>query len=142
MSHELPLSPRSRHWLSLVAASAALLPTRTGERWFLHLTPNIPHARTTTLQVRWANPHWQLLSISNAEDGPSMGHPIEELSFDAERQCFWYCQGGPVTAQEQPHILARFLTELQHACTRRGFTVESDPLHHEEPLDAQTTDSR
>lgn len=142
MSHELPLSPRSRHWLSLVAASAALAPTHPGERWFLHLTPNIPHAKTTTMQVRWSDTHWQLLSITNAEDGPSMDSPIEELSFDAERRSFWYCQGGPVTEQEQPHVLARFLTELQHTCTRRGFTVESDPLHQEEPRDAQATDSR
>lgn len=93
MPHELPLSPHSRHWLSLVAASAALHPTHLGERWLLHLTPNTPHAKTTTMQVRWADTHWQLRCISNAGDWLSMDHPVNELCFDAERRGFWYSQG-------------------------------------------------
>ena len=142
MSYELPLSPSSRHWLNLVAGSAALHPSHPGERWFLHLTPNAPHAKTTTMQVRWLDTHWQLLSISNAGDWPNMHDPIDELCFDSERRRFWVCQGGPVTAQAQSRVLTRFLTDLQRTCTHHGFTVESDPLHQEEPQDAQATNNR
>ncbi|MCX4103195.1 hypothetical protein OR620_05275 [Aeromonas hydrophila] len=42
MTNELPLSHTSRQWLGLVAAKAKLLPTRQGERWLLHLTPDSP----------------------------------------------------------------------------------------------------
>ena len=52
MTNELPLSHFSRQWLGLVAAKAKLQPTRQGERWLLHLTPDSPPARTVTLQVR------------------------------------------------------------------------------------------
>ncbi|MFB2860922.1 hypothetical protein ACE1BV_00310 [Aeromonas hydrophila] len=44
MTNELPLSHTSRQWLGLVAAKAKLQPTRQGERWLLHLTPDSPHA--------------------------------------------------------------------------------------------------
>lgn len=138
MPHELPLSSCSRHWLSLMADNAALHPTQSGERWLLHLTPDTPHAKTTTMQLRWSGTHWQLLSISNAGDWPCMNRPIEELSFDSEHNRFWYCQGGPVTAQVQPHVLTNFLTELRRTCLHDGFTVESDPLQ-KRPLDAQAT---
>ncbi|MGL4754047.1 MAG: hypothetical protein ACRCXB_16880, partial [Aeromonadaceae bacterium] len=68
MTNELPLSHTSCQWLGLVAAKAKLIPTRQGERWLLHLTPNSPHARTVTLHLRWSGMQWQLLSLTNAED--------------------------------------------------------------------------
>lgn len=142
MSYELPLSPSSRHWLNLVAVSAALAPTHHGERWLLHLTPNTPQAKTTTMQVRWSGTHWQLLSISNAGDWLCMHHPVDELCIDPKRNCFWHCQAGPVSLSERPRVLAGFLTDLQRTCTHCDFTVEIHPLPQQEAQDAQTTDSR
>ncbi|MEH8202705.1 hypothetical protein Q7I36_14850 [Aeromonas veronii] len=40
MTNELPLSHTSRQWLGLIAAKAKLQPTRHGEHWLLHLTPD------------------------------------------------------------------------------------------------------
>ena len=68
MSQELALSHYSRQWLGQIAANAKLTPTRSGQRWLLHLTPDRPQTRTVTLKVRWSGVQWQLLTISNAED--------------------------------------------------------------------------
>ncbi len=48
MIQELALSHYSRQWLGLIAAHAKLTPTRSGQRWLLHLTPESPLARTVT----------------------------------------------------------------------------------------------
>ena len=37
MSQELALSHYTRQWLGRVATSAKLTPTRSGQRWLLHL---------------------------------------------------------------------------------------------------------
>ncbi|WP_323083276.1 MULTISPECIES: hypothetical protein [Aeromonas] len=129
MNHELPLSPYSRQWLGLIAASAGIHPQRSGERWLLHLTPSYPGAKTITAQIRWHSTHWQLLSISNAGDWPSMSELVDEICFDSKRHCYWRCQAGPVSPQEQTQVLARFVADLQRSCTNRGFAVERDPLH-------------
>ena len=142
MTNELPLSHYSRQWLGLVAAKAKLQPTRQGERWLLHLTPDSPHARTVTLQVRWSGVQWQLLSITNAEDWHTMSQLVDELCVDPKRRFFWRCQAGPVPLTEQPRVLGSFLSDLQRTCTNRGYTVESDPFPPEEVQDAQTTNSR
>ena len=135
MTQELALSPYSRQWLGLLAASAGIHPHCNGERWLLHLTPSYPGAKTITAQIRWHDTHWQLLSISNAEDWPSMSQSVDEICVDPKRRCFWHCQAGPVPLTEQPRVLASFLADLQRSCTNRGFTVESDPLPQEEAVD-------
>ncbi|WP_287866502.1 hypothetical protein [Aeromonas sp.] len=142
MTDELPLSHTSRKWLGLVTAKAKLQPTRQGERWLLHLTPDGPHARTVTLHLRWAGVQWQLLSLTNAEDWRTMSQPVDEICVDPKCQCFWRCQAGPVPHSEQPRVLGSFLSDLQRTCTNHGYRVESDPLPQEEAHDAQTTDSR
>ncbi|MFQ1835895.1 hypothetical protein [Aeromonas veronii] len=142
MTNELPLSHTSRQWLGRVAISAKLTPTRSGQRWLLHLTPDSPPARTVTLQVRWSGVQWQLLSLTNAEDWRSMSQPRDEICVDPTRRCFWRCQAGPVSLTEQPRVLASFLADLQRTCTHHGYRVESDPLPQEEARDAQTSDSR
>ncbi|MNG89921.1 hypothetical protein D3C79_488040 [compost metagenome] len=141
MTNELPLSHYSRQWLGLVAAKAKLIPTRQGERWLLHLTPDSPNALTVTLQVSWCGMQWQLLTISNAQDWHTMSQPIDEICVDPKRHCFWRCQAGPVSLSERPRVLADFLAHLQRTCTHHGFTVESDPLPQQETLDATTSDS-
>ncbi|HHQ4443880.1 TPA: hypothetical protein ACSP1O_003848 [Aeromonas veronii] len=142
MTNELPLSHTSRQWLGLVAANAKLQPTRQGERWLLHLTPDSPPARTVTLQVRWSGVQWQLLSLTNAEDWRTMSHPVDEICMDPKRRCFWRSQAGPVSLSEQPRVLASFLADLQRTCIHHGYRVESDPLPQEEANYAQETDSR
>ncbi|HHQ4763137.1 hypothetical protein ACEUD2_03090 [Aeromonas veronii] len=142
MTNELPLSHISRQWLGLVAANAKLQPTRQGERWLLHLTPDSPPARTVTLQVRWSGVQWQLLSLTNAEDWRTMSHPVDEICMDPKRRCFWRSQAGPVSLSEQPRVLASFLADLQRTCIHHGYRVESDPLPQEEANYAQETDSR
>ncbi|MFM5191455.1 hypothetical protein ACLH0M_18255 [Aeromonas media] len=57
MNNELPLSPYSRQWLGLIAASAGIHPHSNDERWLLHLTPNCPVARAITVQIRWYGTH-------------------------------------------------------------------------------------
>ena len=142
MSQELALSHYSRQWLGRVATSAKLTPTRSGQRWLLHLTPDSPPARTVTLQVRWSGVQWQLLSLTNAEDWHTMSQPVDEICIDPKRSCFWRSQAGPVSLSEQPRVLASFLADLQRTCTNHGYRVESDPLPQEETHDVQTTDSR
>ena len=142
MSQELALSHYSRQWLGYVAACAKLTPTRSGQRWLLHLTPGSKQARTVTLQVRWSGVQWQLLSLTNAEDWRTMSQPVDEICVDPTRRCFWRCQAGPVSLTEQPRVLASFLADLQRTCTNHGYRVESDPLPQEETHDVQTTDSR
>ncbi|WP_323947951.1 hypothetical protein [Aeromonas caviae] len=139
MTNELPLSQTSRQWLGLVVAK--LQPTRQGERWLLHLTPDSTNARTVTFQVRWSGVQWQLLSLTNAEDWRTMSKPEDEICVDPKRRCFWRCQAGPVPLSEQPRVLASFLADLQRTCTNRGYRVESDLLPQEEVDDAKTTDS-
>lgn len=128
MTQELALSPYSRLWLGLIAASAGIHPHHSGERWLLHLTPSYLGANTITLQIRWYATHWQLLSISNAGDWPSMSELVNEICVDPKRNCFWSCQAGPVSLTEQPRVLASFLADLQRRYTNRGFSVESNPL--------------
>lgn len=128
MTHELPLSPYSRQWLGLIAASAGIHLQHDGERWLLYLTPSYPGARTITAQIRWHATHWQLLSISNAGDWPSMIQPVDEICFDSRSRSYWRCQTGPVSPLEQTQVLARYMADLQRSCTNRGFTVESEPL--------------
>jgi len=135
MSQELALSHYSRQWLGRVATSAKLTPTRSGQRWLLHLTPDSPQARTITLQVRWSGAQWQLLSLSNAEDWHTMSQPIDEICIDPKRCCFWRCQAGPVPLNEQPRVLASFLADLQRICINRGYRVESDPIQQQENKD-------
>ena len=142
MTQELALSHYSRQWLGRVATSAKLTPTRSGQRWLLHLTPDNTQARTVTLQVRWSGVQWQLLSLTNAEDWRTMSQPIDEICVDPTRHCFWRSQAGPVSLTEQPRVLASFLADLQRTCTNHGYRVESDPLPQEETHDVQTTDSR
>ena len=135
MSKELALSHYSRQWLGRVATSAKLTPTRSGQRWLLHLTPDSPPARTVTLQVRWSGVQWQLLSLTNAEDWHTMSQPSDEICIDPERRCFWRCQEGPVPLTEQPRVLASFLADLQRICIHRGYAVESDPIPDKETED-------
>lgn len=135
MTNELQLSHYSRQWLG------QLQPTRKGERWLLHLTPNDPHARTVTLHLRWSGVRWQLISLTNAGDH-TMSQPVDEICVDPKRQCFWRCQAGPAPLSEQPRVLGRFLSDLQRTCIHHGYRIESDPLPQEEAHDAQTTDSR
>ncbi|MGN5183399.1 hypothetical protein ACTG1Y_14370 [Aeromonas veronii] len=135
MSQELALSHNTRQWLGRVATSAKLTPTRCGQRWLLHLTPDSPPARTVTLQVRWSGAQWQLLSLSNAEDWRTMSQPIDEICIDPKRRCFWRCQAGPVPLNEQPHVLASFLADLQRICINRGYRVESDPIQQQKNKD-------
>ena len=40
MSQELALSHYTRQWLGQVAANAKIPPTRSSQRWLLHLTPD------------------------------------------------------------------------------------------------------
>ncbi|MGU5528627.1 hypothetical protein [Aeromonas caviae] len=128
MIKELALSHYSRQWLGRVATSAKLTPTRSGQRWLLHLTPGSPQARTVTLQVRWSGAQWQLLTLTNAEDRHTMNQPVDEICIDPQRSCFWHCQAGPVPLSEQPRVLANFLSDLQRICIHRGYAVESDPI--------------
>lgn len=134
MTHELPLSPYSRQWLGLIAASAGIHPHRDGERWLLHLTPSYPGSKTITAQIRWHSTHWQLFSISNAGDWPSMSQPVDEIYIDPKHSCFWRCQAGPVSPQKQTQVLARFVVDLQRSCANRGFTVERDLIHDNMPI--------
>ncbi|MDH1994326.1 hypothetical protein [Aeromonas caviae] len=142
MTNELPLSHTSRQWLGLVVAKAKLQPTRQGERWLLHLTPDSPPARTVTLQVRWSGVQWQLLSLTNAEDWRTMSQPVDEICIDPTRRCFWRSQAGPVPLSEQPRVLGSFLSDLQRVCIHHGYRVESDPFPPEEAHDAQPSDRR
>ena len=135
MTQELALSHYSRQWLGRVATSAKLTPTRSGQRWLLHLTPDSPQARTVTLQVRWSGVQWQLLSLTNAEDWHTMSQPRDEICIDPKRSCFWRCQAGPVSLTDQPRVLASFLTDLQRICIHRGYRVESDPIEQQENKD-------
>ncbi|AEB51166.1 hypothetical protein B565_3131 [Aeromonas veronii B565] len=135
MSQGLALSHYSRQWLGHVATSAKLIPIRSGQRWLLHLTPDSPQARTVTLQVRWSNAQWQLLSLSNAEDWYTMSQPRDEICIDPKQSCFWQCQAGPVPLSEQPRVLANFLADLQRICIHRGYAVESDPIPDKETED-------
>ena len=135
MSQELALSHYSRQWLGYVAACAKLTPTRSGQRWLLHLTPDSPQASTVTLQVRWSGAQWQLLSLTNADDWHTMSQPRDEICIDPKRNCFWRCQAGPVALTEQPRILASFLADLQRICIHRGYAVESDPITDKESED-------
>ncbi|WP_080602626.1 hypothetical protein [Aeromonas hydrophila] len=141
MTNELPLSHYSRQWLGQVAAKAKLQPTRQGERWLLHLTPDDPHARTVTLHLRWSGVRWQLLSLTNAGDH-TMSQPVDEICVDPTHRCFWRSQAGPVSLSEQPRVLAGFLADLQRTCTHHGYHVQSDSLPQEEARDAQTSYSR
>ena len=142
MTDELPLSLTSRKWLGLVTAKAKLQPTRQGERWLLHLTPDCPHARTVTLHLRWSGVQWQLLSLTNAEDWRTMSQPVDEICVNPTRRCFWRSQAGPVPLSEQPRVLRSFLSALQRTCIHHGYRVESDSLPQEEARDAQTSDRR
>ena len=135
MRQELALSHYTRQWLGRVATSAKLTPTRSGQRWLLHLTPDSPHIRTVTLQVRWSGVQWQLLSLTNAEDWHTMSQPRDEICIDPKRNCFWRCQAGPVSLTDQPRVLASFLTDLQRICIHRGYRVESDPIEQQENKD-------
>ena len=135
MSQELALSHYTRQWLGRVATSAKLTPTRSGQRWLLHLTPDSPHIRTVTLQVRWSGAQWQLLSLSNADDWRTMSQTVDEICIDPKRNCFWHCQAGPVPLTEQPRVLASFLADLQRICIHRGYAVESDPIPDKETED-------
>ena len=135
MSQELALSHYSRQWLGHVASNAKLTPIRSGQRWLLHLTPDSPHIRTVTLQVRWSGVQWQLLSLTNAEDWHTMSQPRDEICIDPKRSCFWRCQAGPVSLTDQPRVLASFLTDLQRICIHRGYRVESDPIEQQENKD-------
>ena len=135
MSQELALSHYTRQWLGRVATGAKLTPTRSGQRWLLHLTPDSPHIRTVTLQVRWSGVQWQLLSLTNAEDWHTMSQPRDEICIDPKRSCFWRCQAGPVSLTDQPRVLASFLTDLQRICIHRGYRVESDPIEQQENKD-------
>lgn len=135
MSQELALSHYSRQWLGRVATSAKLTPTRSGQLWLLHLTPDSPHIRTVTLQVRWSGVQWQLLSLTNAEDWHTMSQPRDEICIDPKCSCFWRCQAGPVSLTDQPRVLASFLTDLQRICIHRGYRVESDPIEQQENKD-------
>ena len=128
MSQELALSHYSRQWLGQVAANAKLTPTSSGQRWLLHLTPDSPPARTVTLQVSWSGVQWQLISITNADDGRTMSQPKDEICIDPKHSCFWRCQEGPVSLTDQPRVLASFLADLQRICIHRGYAVESDPI--------------
>ncbi|EKP0315230.1 MULTISPECIES: hypothetical protein [Aeromonas] len=132
MSQELALSHYSRQWLGQVAANAKLTPTRSGQRWLLHLTPDSPPARTVTLQVRWSGVQWQLLSITNADDWRTMSQMVDEICIDPKRRCFWRSQAGPVPLTEQPRVLASFLADLQRTCINRGYAVESDHIPDKE----------
>ncbi|MFB2830095.1 hypothetical protein ACE1BS_10815 [Aeromonas jandaei] len=135
MSHELALSHYSRQWLGQVAANAKITPTRSGQRWLLHLTPDSPQASSLTLQVRWSGMQWQLLSISNAEDWRTMSQPRDEICIDPKRRYFWRCQEGPVSLTDQPRVLASFLADLQRICIHRGYAVESDSIADKESED-------
>jgi hypothetical protein len=135
MIQELALSHYSRQWLGRVATSAKLTPTRSGQRWLLHLTPDSPPTRTVTLQVRWSGVQWQLLSLTNAEDWHTMSQPRDEICIDPKRSCFWRCQAGPVPLSERPRVLANFLSDLQRICIHRGYRVESDPIQQQENKD-------
>lgn len=132
MSQELALSHYSRQWLGQVAASAELTPTRSGQRWLLHLTPDSPQARTVTLQVRWSGAQWQLLTLTNADDWHTMSQPRDQICIDHKRRSFWRCQAGPVPLTEQPRVLGNFLSNLQRICIHRGYRVESDPIADKE----------
>ena len=135
MSQELALSHYSRQWLGRVATSAKLTPTHSGQRWLLHLTPDSPHIRTVTLQVRWSGAQRQLLSLSNADDGRTMSQPRDEICIDPKHSCFWRCQEGPVSHTDQPRVLASFLADLQRNCIHRGYAVESDHIADKESED-------
>lgn len=132
MTNELPLSHYSRQWLGRIATSAKLTPTRSGQRWLLHLTPDSPPARTVTLQVRWFGVQWQLLSITNTDDWRTMSQTVDEICVDPKRRCFWRSQAGPVPLTEQPRVLASFLADLQRTCINRGYAVESDHIPDKE----------
>lgn len=135
MIHELALSHYSRQWLGQVAAKAKIQPLHNGERWLLRITPDNPHTRTIILQVRWSGGQWQLLTISNADDWQTMSQPRDEICIDPKRSCFWRCQAGPVPLNEQPRVLASFLSDLQCICIHRGYAVESDPIPDKETED-------
>ena len=102
MTQELALSHYSRQWLGRVATSAKLTPTRSGQRWLLHLTPDSQQASTVTLQVRWSGVQWQLLSLTNAEDWHTMSQPRDEICIDPKRSCFWRCQAGRCRSASSP----------------------------------------
>lgn len=135
MIQELALSHYSRQWLGHVASNAKLTPIRSGQRWLLHLTPDSPHIRTVTLQVRWYGAQWQLLSLSNADDWRTMSQTVDEICIDPKHRCFWRSQAGPVPLTEQPRVLASFLADLQRICIHRGYAVESDPIPDKETED-------
>ncbi|MCS3454464.1 hypothetical protein ACV1DG_21625 [Aeromonas hydrophila] len=135
MSQELALSHYTRQWLGRVATSAKLTPTRSGQRWLLHLTPDSPQASTVTLQVRWSGVQWQLLTISNANDWRTMSQTVDEICIDPKRRYFWRSQAGPVPLTEQPRVLASFLADLQRICIHRGYAVASDPIPDKENKD-------
>ncbi|MFQ2072945.1 hypothetical protein ACK33Z_08025 [Aeromonas veronii] len=132
MSQELALSHYSRQWLGQVAVNAKITPTGSSQRWLLHLTPDSPHIRTVTLQVRWSGVQWQLLSITNADDGRTMSQPKDEICIDPKHSCFWRSQAGPVPLTERPRVLASFLADLQRICIHRGYAVESDHIPDKE----------
>jgi hypothetical protein len=75
MTNELPLSHYSRQWLGWSPPRPSCNPSRSGQRWLLHLTPDSPNARTVTLHLRWSGVQWQLLSLTNAEDWHTMSQP-------------------------------------------------------------------
>ena len=135
MFQELALSHYSRQWLGHVAANAKLTPTCCGQRWLLHLTPGGQQASTVTLQVRWSGVQWQLLSITNADDGRTMSQPKDEICIDPKHSCFWRCQEGPVSLTDQPRVLASCLADLQRICIHRGYAVESYPIADKESED-------
>ncbi|WP_279503760.1 hypothetical protein [Aeromonas veronii] len=78
---------------------------------------------------------WQLLTISNADDGRTMSQTVDEICIDPKRRCFWRSQAGPVPLTEQPRVLASFLADLQRICIHRGYAVESDPIADKESED-------
>ena len=135
MSQELALSHYSRQWLGQIAANAKITPTRSGQRWLLHLTPGSQQASTVTLQVRWSGVQWQLLSITNADDWRTMSQTVDEICINPKRRCFWRSQAGPVPLTEQPRVLASFLADLQRICIHRGYAVESDHIPDKENKD-------
>jgi len=135
MRQELALSHYTRQWLGRVATSAKLTPTHSGQRWLLHLTPESPLARTVTLQVRWSEGQWQLLSLTNAEEWHTMSQSVDEICIDPQRSCFWHCQAGPVPLTERPRVLASFLVDLQRICIHHGYAVASDPIPDKETED-------
>ena len=108
MPHELALSHYSRQWLGQVAANAKITPTRSGQRWLLHLTPGSQQASTVTLQVRWSGVQWQLLSLTNAEDWRTMSQPVDEICIDPRAAVFGVARRGPSRSLSSPVYWAAF----------------------------------